>query len=141
MGGGQFEFIRQALKEGRVFGYFHQFGPDAFKTFLFIVNQAGVRKNAQFGENLEPVADAQEHASSGMVPLQGIPQEAFRFQLGQAAAGDVVPVAEPAAQDDKLGFCDVFRRSRGDGLDLGGEPCRAQGAFRFHVAVGAGVFQ
>lgn len=39
-----------------------------------------------------------------MVPLQGISQEAFRFQLGQAAAGDVVSVAEAAAQDDKLGF-------------------------------------
>ena len=141
MGGGQFEFVRQALEEGRVFGYFHQFGPDAFKAFLFIVNQAGIGKNTQLGENLEPVADAQEHASTGVVPLQGIPQETFRFQLGQAAAGDVVPVAEAASQDDKLGFGDMFRRSRGDGLDLGGETCRAQGAFRFHVAVGAGVFQ
>ena len=27
-----------------------------------------------------------------MVPVQGVSQEAFRFQLGQAAAGDVVPV-------------------------------------------------
>ena len=45
-----------------------------------------------------------------MVPVQGVSQEAFRFQLGQAAAGDVVPVAEAAAEDDELGFGDVFRR-------------------------------
>ena len=76
-----------------------------------------------------------------MVPVQGVSQEAFRFQLGQAAAGDVVPVAEAAAEDDELGFGDVFRRGRGDGLDLGGEAGRAQGAFRFRVTVGAGVFQ
>lgn len=39
-----------------------------------------------------------------MVPVQGVSQEAFRFQLGQAAAGDVVPVAEAAAEDDELGL-------------------------------------
>ena len=101
MGRGQFKLVRKPLQERGILGHLHQPGPQAFKAFALVVNQAGGRKDAELGQNLEPVADAQDKAPAGVVPVQGVSQETFRFQLRQASAGNVVPVAEAAADDDE----------------------------------------
>ena len=86
VGRGELELLGQILGEGAGGGDFHQLVPHAFEALALVPDEGGLGQDAQLGENLEAVADAEEEAAIGVVLLQGIAQETLGFQLGQAAA-------------------------------------------------------
>ena len=141
VGGGKLEVFGQVGGVGAVGGHFHQLVPHAFEALALVPDEGGLGQDAQLGENLEAVADAEEEAAVGVVLLQGIAQETLGFQLGQAAAHHVVTIGEAAGENDELGLGHMGRGGGGDGLHLGGETGGVEGACGFDVAVGAGVFE
>lgn len=139
--GGEFELLWQVLREGAGGGDFHQLVPHAFKALALVPDERGFGQDAELGENLEAVADAEEEAAVGVVLLQGIAEETFSFQLGQATAHHVVAIGETAGEDHELSLGNMLRCGSSNGLHLGGETGSAQRALGLHIAVGSRIFQ
>lgn len=141
VGDGELELLGQTLQVGAG-GIFHlQLGPAADEALGGIIDEAAGRENAEFGKNLETIADAESIATAGVVILDGVAEFRLGDELREATGHDVVTVAKAAGKHHELGFFNVGHSGIGDRDDGGGEADELESAGGFGIAVGAGVFE
>lgn len=138
---GQLEGFRKSLevRTGRIFHF--EFCPAANEALAGVVDQATGGQDAEFGENLKAIANAEGEAAASVVILDGIAEFGFSDELREATRHHVVAVAEAARKCHQLGFFNVCYRGVGDGHDRGGEADQLQGAGGFGITIGAGIFE
>lgn len=141
MGDGQLELGGKALQVGAG-GVFHlQLGPAANEALAGVVDEASSREDAEFGEDLKAVADAEGKAAAGVVVLDGVAEFGFGDKLGKAAGHDVVTIGKAARKHHELRFFDLGDGGIGDGDDRGGKANELECAGGFGITVGAWIFQ
>ena len=141
MRNGELELGRKALKVGTGAIFYLELGPAANETLAGIVDEAAGRKNAEFGEDLKAVADAESKAAAGVVVLDGIAEFGLGDELGKAAGHHVVAVGEAAGKHHELRFFDLGDGGIGDRNDRGGKADELECAGGFGITVGARIFQ
>ena len=118
-----------------------QLGPAANETLGGVIDEATGRQDAEFGKNLEAVADAERETTAGVVILDGIAEFRFGHELGEATGHDIIAVTEATGKHYELGLFNVGNRGISDRHDGGGEADELKGAGGFGIAVGAGIFE
>ncbi len=138
--GGELEVLGQQARVGAISRHLDQLLPHAFEALAHIPDERGLGQDAQLGEDLEAIADAEEQTALVVVLRERITEESLGLQLRDATTHDVVSVGEAAGEDDELRLLDVSRGGGGDGLHLRGEARDVERARRLDVAVRARVF-
>ena len=140
VGDGEFEVWGHFREERIVRGGDFEFDPAALESTAGIIDEGTGGEDADSGEDLEAVADAEDIATRADERFDGIAEAAFRDELGDAACHDVIAVGKAAAEDGELGCLEVVAGDLGDGYDGRGKACGFEGAGGFGVAVGTGEF-
>jgi hypothetical protein len=140
VGDGQFEVIGKSFEEGAGVAVLFQRSPAANETASVVVNQAAARQEVQLSEDLEAIADAKHVTAIRHELFQALTELVLGDELGNAAAHDVVAIAEATGKNDELGLVKRGRLQVGDGQDFSGEARSFQGAGGFQVAIGAREF-
>ena len=112
-----------------------QLGQAANEALAGVVDEASSREDAEFGEDLKAVADAEGKAAAGVVVLDGIAEFGLGDELGKAAGHDVVTIGKAARKHHELIFFDPRDRGIGDGLDRGGNANELECAGGFGLLV------
>jgi len=141
MGDGEFELGGKALQVGAGGVFYLQLSPAADEALAGVVDEAAGREDAEFGEDLKAIADAECIAAAGVVVLDGIAKFGLGDELSEASGHHVVAVGKAAGKHHELRFFDLGDGGIGDRDDRGGKADELECAGGFGITVGAWIFQ